>query len=182
MAKQYYDDLTQDQRAQLIKASKLLNERMRDMERKGLTSTVSYQTLSEWVANTPNKVDKKGNLRAVQTYKLTAKQAQRVLDLASNKRVTAGGEMKRAKNYLQTKRGIETPTREQITQQAIAYGELEQHVRSQLNALYKELASTEQFLTEKERFDAYDILSDDLTSEQEKQEKFDEWYNGLGRF
>lgn len=182
MAKQYYDTLSQVQRAQLVSATKRLNERMRDLERRGMTSTVSYQQLSEWVANTPNKKDKKGNIRAVQTYKMTAKQAQRTMELANNKRATAGGELKRAKRYLQNKRGIENPTREQITQQAIKYGELEQHVRSKLNALYERISSNEQFLSEKERFDAYEILSNDLTSEKEKQDKFDEWYNGLGRF
>lgn len=176
---EYYETLNQTERARLVSATKRLNERMRDMERKGLTETKSYQRLMEFVANTPNAKDKRGHLRAKQTYKLTAQQAKRALKLGGNKNITAGGEMARAKKYLQNQ--IEAPTREQIIKQANDYGQTESYIRENLSKLYDQTAIKDKPLTKTEKEDFIGIMKDEMLTMDERREHFNNWLESVKR-
>ena len=100
MSKYYYESLTGVEQARLVSATKRLNERMRELERQGLTETKSYQNLQSWVASMPNRLDKTGHLRAVQTYKLTPAQMRRTNAISNNKSVSAGAEKKAVEDFL----------------------------------------------------------------------------------
>lgn len=165
----------------IVKEIKRLNERMRDMERKGLTDTISYQKLSSWVANQPNEV-RDGYLRAIQTAKITPAQAKRTHALAKNTQFSAGSEIKRAKRYLKAE-GLPT-TRENLIQQANDYGKLEEHVRSNLEKLYEHIfiEDNESKFTQRRKNTLNKIMKDDMLTYEQKIKKFDEWYKRTWKF
>lgn len=167
--------------AKIISEIKRLNQRMRDLERKGLTDTISYQRLSSWAANMDNEV-RDGYIRARQTAKITPAQAKRTHALASRKQFTAGAEIKRATRFL--KENEMPATREDAIRQANEYGRLEEHVRSNLDKLYIHMMSedTENRFTARRKQTFINIMKDDMMTFDEKIKKFDAWHKRTWKF
>lgn len=122
--KHFYETLSKADQSRITGAVKALNERLRDLKRRGMEGTQSYKNLQSWVASMPQS-KKTGTITyqsgkteafnvAKQTYKLTPKQIQRTLaiynakDKSGNPLVSAGGDI-RAVLDLYDKAGIPTP-------------------------------------------------------------------------
>lgn len=181
MAK-YYETLSKVEQAKLVSAVKRLNERMRDLERRGLQGSQAYQNLSSWVANMPNKIDKTGTVRAVQTYKLTPAQARRTMAISNNKNATAGAEIKRAKEFFR-EIGIK-PTEEEIKRNISQRGDLHEFIVNNTQAYYGTELHTavkrSTKLTAEEENEFYKLMSkvdpvDENRNTYEKWLKSQEW-------
>lgn len=95
-----YEQLTKEQQKDYVNAVKRLNERMRDIERHGLSNTPAYRNLQRWVESMDKaglgQIDKTGHLRAVQTYKMTPELMRRTMAISQNKSASYGGAVKDA--------------------------------------------------------------------------------------
>lgn len=121
--KPFYTSLSKDDQKQLVKAVKALNERLRDLNRRGMTSSLAYENLKSWVSSMPNNMGSTGvpgdsstMLIAKQTYKLTPKQIERTLaiynatDNTGKPLVSAGGDIRRV-NELYKAGNVPTPNK-----------------------------------------------------------------------
>lgn len=79
------EGLTSAQKRDIVLYVKRLNERMAELERRGMTNTRAYSNLSAWVSSMPNRVNAAGNKRAVQTAKLTPYQIARTKAIVLNR-------------------------------------------------------------------------------------------------
>lgn len=178
-----YAKLTLLQQEQYKSAVKRLNERMRDLERKGYTGSNAYKNLSSWVASMPNKVDKTGHLRAVQTYKLTPKQMERTMAISNNKEATAGFEKQKAIKHLKSQ-GVDTPTTEQVKNTVNLYGQLHDFIVHNTDAYYgnPELGLEDavhrpwnEKLTESEVEKFFELMKTQQQVKQDNIKRYDQW-------
>ena len=132
---------------------KTLNQRMTDLERKGLTGTRAYKNLQSWAlsvqSSAPDMVhtNKAGYLRVKQTSKVTGTQAKRIQAIYNNKQATAGWEMKDATCRIQevikqkTGRTVDPKKYEQKFKKVAKYlanksGDLHEFITTQAYAYY----------------------------------------------
>lgn len=176
----YYESISKVEQAKLVSAVKRLNERMRDLERQGLTDSSAYKNLSSWVASMPNKVDKTGHLRAVQTYKLSPSQARRTMAISKNKTATAGYEKAEARKTLKSI-GIKTPTTEQIRKYANYRGNLHDFIVNHKEAYYgtelHEATKRSTNLTRQEEAEFYRLMENEIQSVEANKQNFNNWIN-----
>ena len=139
MPRKILSDTERQERAELSKAIKRINERLAEMERQGLTKSSEYEHVKSIVLATPHKefgTDEDGNTthRIINTSKLTTAQKRAIMRESENKEHTAGAIKNKTRKWLKNE-GIK-PTKENVAKYSKMWAELHQVIQENIFAIY----------------------------------------------